>query len=202
MSISLGEKAVINVLQTAWGTFTQNASFFVPDIYGYETQANQDAILAWLQTNPKVLIDESFLQQPVQDPQIVVRMASDQEVAERQFIGRSRYVSAAGQYSASTSVGSTYEIGVHGPNQNLILWLQMWVKWALWYNTLTLEQQYGLYKQRVSGGPLEPDPNSMQDSVFPFYRRLWLEAEHNDTWTMLAGTQVTSASVTLEVSND
>ncbi len=194
--ISLGDKAVANVLNDAITLFRENLGYFVPSIYGLETTANQQEIVAWW-SNPKnqVAAQIGFSRNPVLGLQYAVTTGNESQIANRRFVGN--YISqASGALQYTTTFETQYVIGVLGPNQNWLLWSQMLCKWALLYFTKTLENDYLLFDQRVGLGPLQPYPNSMGDSVFPFYRTVTLTAQHEDSWQAIAVPSVTSTSIT------
>ncbi|MFX4302982.1 hypothetical protein ACOJUR_12120 [Alicyclobacillus tolerans] len=193
--ISLGDKAIVNVLNEAISLFRQNISTLVPNIYALETSTNQEEILTWW-SNPKnqVIAQIGFSRSPVTGLQYAVTTGQESQIASRRYVGN--FISQTStQQTYSTTFETTYIIGVLGPNQNWLLWSQMLCKWALLYYTKTLETDYGLFNQRVGLGPLQPYPDSMGDSVFPFYRTVTFTAQHEDTWDALPVQSVSSASV-------
>lgn len=183
--INLAEKSIVAVLNQAMTLFRANLSFFVPDIYAMETDANQQAIMTWWSNpNNQVVAQVGYTKGPVQGLQFAVTMGQESQVANRRFIGNVQMTNEANQ-TFSTTFQTSYVIGVLGPNQNWLLWAQAFVKWALLYYTLDLETDYNLFDQLISLGPLQPYPDSMGDSVFPFMRTVTLTAQHEDSWTKL-----------------
>ncbi len=194
--INLGEKGIVNVFNEGLPLFRGNLAVFVPDIYEAETAANQQEILAWWgNPNNQVVAQVGYTKGPVQGLQYAVTIGSESQVASRRFVGNFMSETSTNMTYSST-FESNYIIGVLGPNQNWLLWSQMLAKWVLLYYTQTLETSYGLFNQRISLGPLQPYPDSMGDSVFPFMRTLTLTAQHEDSWTSLPVQAIKTASMT------
>ena len=193
------EVALLQTLQAQWTLFQTNAATLIPDVYADESAANQADLLAWWAKAPTVLITAAYALAPPQLPLLWVKTLNDDEVPDRQFVGRSR-VPVGGLYAESTTLACHLEVGIFATNANEVRWLALWVRWALWSATHTLETQYGLFQQRLSAGPLEPVPDSAQDVVFPFWRRVWFQAQHEDTWrvTPTPGALVQATSVEVQ----
>lgn len=194
--MNLGEAAVVASLTQAVSTFTANLATLVPDIYGYETAEHQQEITTWWE-NPanQLTIQIGYTSAPVQGLSWNVVVGDSPEVAGRRYVGN--VASQSGSTTTfSTTFETTYHIGCLGVNQNWLLWSQMLCKWALLYMRPSLETQYGLFNQLVSLSPLQPVPDNLRDAVkFAFMRGVMLRAQHEDAWTSLPVSTVTSASV-------
>jgi hypothetical protein len=197
MAMNSGEAAIVQTLDTAIALFKANLSYFIADIYGYESTANQQEIQTWWQNNASLVIREGYSGTPVEGLSWNVTIAPEQEIPGKKVIGSN--VGMNGNVKTlMTSFDSTYIIGVLGINQNWVRWSQMLLKWALLYYRKSLENTYGLYNQKISMGALQPVPNDLRDAVrFAFMRTVSLSAQHSDTWDELPETDVTSINVNL-----
>ena len=197
--VVLAERSLQTVILNAISTFRQNLSTFVPDIYAQETSEHQQEITNfWSNTanNPPVIIGYSL--QPNEDMQIAITNEPSSEVANRRFVGNT-YMETSTGYEYTTTFEASYAMHVFGINQNWLLWGQALVLWALMMNRNELETTYALENQRLSLSALQPAPDSLKDSVFPYKRTVFLSCQFQNTWTPLAGSSVSSASVTLDV---
>lgn len=195
MAMSSGEEAIVQTLQTAIATFKANLTTFIPDIYGYESSANQQEIQTWWQNNGSLVIQSGYSGTPVEGLSWNVTTAPEQEITGKKTVGSNAYMTGNVK-TLMTNFDSTYIIGILGINQNWVRWSQMLCKWALLYYRKSLERTYGLINQRISMGALQPVPNDLRDSVrFAFMRTVSLSAQHTDTWDELPATDVTSINV-------
>ena len=199
--VIIAERAIETVLNDAVTLFRANLSTFVPDIYAQESTAYQTEITNWWSNaNNNVVVQIGYNLQKIQMPQLAITTESSSEVGSRRPIGHTMLAMSTSQVM-TTDFDSTYAIHVFGPNQNWLLWAQVFVKWALLMYRKTLEQQYFLINQRISLSPLRPAPDSMKDVVFPFMRTVNLSCQHLDSWTPLPGATTTAATVTLTPTN-
>ena len=194
--VVIAERSIQTVLLNAVALFRANLSTFVPDIYAQETAEHQQEITSWWSNtaneNPPVLI--GYTLQPTQNFEFAITTMQSGEIASMRTIGNAATESSTG-LGYATQFQSTYTINCFASNQNWLLWAQALAKWGLLINRLVLEEDYDLYDQVISLGPLAPTPDSYKDSTFPFMRQVHLTCKHTDTWTPLPSQSYTSATV-------
>lgn len=195
--VILAERSLQTVLLDAFTLFRQNLSTFVPDVYAQENTAYQQQITDWWNNaNNKVNVLIGYSLEPNLDWQVAITNEPQQEVANRRFVGNT-----LNQTSTYIEYGTTYEgsfaMHVFGVNQNWLLWTQTLVLWALQMNRNALETSYGLENQRLSTSALQPVPDSLKDSVFPYKRTVFLSCQYQNTWQPLPDQSVSSTSVTV-----
>lgn len=198
VAMSSGEQGIVSTLQDAISLFRSNLSFFVSDIYQYETPESQQQITSWWQNpNNQINVQVGYNSGPVLGLSWNVSIGPDQELPAQQFVGSNAYLTGT-TYTQVSSFESAYVIAILGIGQDWLRWSQMLCKWALLYYRQSLEENYGLLHQRVSMGPLQPVPDDLKDAVkFGFMRTATLSAQHEDTWQLLPLDEVQSVSITM-----
>ena len=196
--VVIAERSIQTILLNAIALFRANLDVFVPDIYAQETTEHQQEITSWWSNsanqNPPVLI--GYTLQPTQNFEFAITTMQSSEVSGMRVIGNAATESSTG-LSYATQFQSTYTVTCFSSNQNWLLWGQALAKWGLLMNRLVLEQDYDLYDQVISLGPLAPTPDSYKDSTFPYMRQVHLTCKHADTWTPLPAQSITDVNVTV-----
>ena len=110
---------------------------------------------------------------------------------------------AGGEYDSSpyqeghgTYLTSTFEVLIVTPNANLVVYLDLFVKWALLQQRAAFSEQ-GFYDQRLGAQDLEPDFRIIANESIPVFRRIrTLRCGHWETYTV-PGVTSTGVSVGL-----
>jgi hypothetical protein len=204
MAISLGEKAIATLMQSAITNFKANLSVQVPIIYAYETTTNQNSIIEWW-SDPanSLMIRLAYSFAEVNMPQIAIYTEVENEVEPNRYVGSQGGKFYNGVPVLESYFTTAYQCRCVGFNYNFTLWLQALCKWALLEVRHDLEEQYGLMNQRISLSPFIPITDSMKDSIFPYERRVTLTADHVDSWIPIeTNTIISAASATIIVSDE